>query len=90
MVVAGVWQALENGRRWSMVVAGECMRWRMGSAGGMVAGEWEALENGSRWRMEVAGEWESLENGSRWRMEVAGEWELPENALPGGTERGGA
>jgi hypothetical protein len=45
MVVAGEvaeeWYALENGKRWRMVVAGE---WE------------EALENGSRWRMEVAGE----------------------------------
>jgi hypothetical protein len=51
MVVAGEvaeeWYALENGKRWRMVVAGE---WE------------EALENGSRWRMVVAGEWKSLEN----------------------------
>jgi hypothetical protein len=34
MVVAGEWEALENGRRWNG------KRWRI-----VVAGEWEALEN---------------------------------------------
>jgi len=40
MAGAGEWEALENGRRWRIVVTGE----------------WEALENGSRWRMGGAGE----------------------------------
>jgi hypothetical protein len=56
MVVAGEWEALENGRRW-----------RMGGAG-----EWQARENGRRWRMAGAGERQALENGRRWRMEGKG------------------
>jgi len=78
MAGAGERQALENGRRWSMVVAGERQvlengrRWRM-----VVAGEWEALENGSRWRMVAAGEWQALENGRCWRRKEAGEFRAP-------------
>jgi hypothetical protein len=65
-------EALKNGSRWRVVVAGEWQalenvrRWRI-----VGAGEWQSLENGSRWRMVVAGDWESLENGSRWRLGVA-------------------
>ena len=33
MVVAGDWEALETGRRWRLVGAGDWRRWRLGGAG---------------------------------------------------------